>query len=276
MENDVLNAPLWQKIVAFVLVVFAAAWLLYSYVYKPKLQDLSHYQKTLLSVEMELKSILGEDVILKNGDRAQIRALEEELRKLSRKIPTEKEVPYLIGKFITEIGQGLNVDYNYIEPQKIVSEGKYSRVPLKVEFTTDLPSFYSYLSQLKNLPSTVRVDNLSLAKTGEDILTVSMQLSAFVVPGKAPRSRELAGRNPSYYKNPFIDPKTVEKDPDDEEGLVLQGFWKGKTTKAFINNNIVAQGDTINGYNVISIYNNKVVLTKGGKSYTLTLKDENE
>lgn len=273
-NNDILNAPLWQKILAFVLVIFAAGWLLYSYVYKPKLQDLAHYQKTLLSVELELKSILGEDIIIKDGNSAQIRALEEELRRLQRKIPTEKEIPYLVGKFITEVGQGLNIAYNFIEPQNIVSEGKYSRLPLKVEFTTDLPSFYSYLSQLKNLPSTVRVDNLLLAKTAEDVLTVNMQLSAFVVPGKASKSRETSGQAPAYYKNPFLTKEESElKDEESEEGLVLQGFWTGKKTKAFINNNIVAVGDIIQGYKVVSIYNNKVVLTKAGKSYTLTLED---
>ncbi|MFA4858852.1 MAG: type 4a pilus biogenesis protein PilO [Candidatus Margulisiibacteriota bacterium] len=269
-----------KKIGAFILVLLAAGWLSYSYFYRPKIQEINGYKMAIRNIELEMKPILGEDIILRKGDdKVKIKALEEELARLSEKIPTEKEVPYLIGNFVSEVGKELNVDYNLIEPQTIVDEGNYRRVPLKVDFTADLSSFYSYLSQLKNLPATVRVDGLFLKKTGTDKITVQLELSAFVMPGKEIKSRETAGVAPEFYKDIFAlaaKPSAALATPQPATGpaLELQGFWRGNKVKAFINNNIVGIGDSLDGYTLVSIAGSSAVLTKNGKSYTLTLEKQ--
>jgi Tfp pilus assembly protein PilO len=270
-----------KKIAIAALVILAASWLAYSYFYRPKIQEVKSYKMAIRNIELELKPILGEDIILQKGDdQIKIKALEDELAKLSEKIPTEKEVPYLIGNFVSEVGKELNIDYNLIEPQSIVDEGNYRRVPLKVEFTADLSSFYSYLSQLKNLPATVRVDSLSLKKTTAEKITVQLALSAFVMPGKEIKSRETTGTSPEFYKDMFAleakTPATAPTTPQPAAGppLTLQGFWRGSKTKAFINHNIVGIGEIIDGYTLVSISGNSVILTKNGKSYTLTLEKQ--
>ena len=267
-----------KKIAVAVIVMVAAGWLSYGYFYKPKIQEINGYRLVIKDIEREVAPILGEDIILQKGsDKVKIQALEDELARLSEKIPTDKEIPYLIGNFVSEVGKELNIDYNLIEPQAIINENNYRRVPLKVEFTTDLGNFYAYLSQLKNLPATVRIDSLSLDKITADKINVQLGLSAFVMAGKEIRSHEITGEAPTFYKDIFaLETKPAinssAPQPESRPALTLQGFWRGNKTKAFINSNIVGIGEIIDGYTLDSITGNRAVLTKNGKSYTLTLE----
>lgn len=280
--QDFMNAPLWQKAVAVALIICALSWLCYSYVYRPKLVEIKDLRTKLKDIDLEMTMILGEKVVLKKGQE-KVALLQKELEEMMKKIPTEQEVPFLLNQFISEIGKGLNIEYTAIEPKDLAKEGNYKILPLQVSFNSDYPIVTSYLSQLKSLPSTIRVDNLIIRRTlGSQAqpaqLEIGMNLSAFVMPGKAIKNTESEARPPLYFANPFeesqkaaVKPDGTQKKKISETGLILQGLWKGKETKVFINDKMVGIGDSVDGYKLISIKEDKVVVQKGGKRYTLPL-----
>lgn len=264
------KAPLWQKTLAIILIAVVIIWGSYNYLYRPKLAEIDSLKKTLEMIDLEIKMIVPDEKVLKRGVELK-KIIKAELDELIAKIPTEAEVPFIIEKFISEVGKGLNIDYNLIQPQPVVSEGKYKRLPLKVTFISDYMDLNLYLTKLKTLPSTIRTDELDLKRTGElPKLKVHMLLSSFVMPGEAPVKAWQFRRKPYLY-DPFFKPEEKARVviPKKKEDLVLQGIWKGKKNIAFINDKAVGVGQYINGYKVIKIEDNKVILQKGRKTYTL-------
>lgn len=276
--QDFMNAPIWQKIIAVVLILAAVTWLSYSYVYRPKITEINQLSMKLKDIDMEMTMLLGEKVVLKKGEE-QINLMQKELEDMMKKIPTEQEVPFLLNQFVTDVGKGLNIEYTAIEPKSLASESNYKVLPLHVSFNSEYPIVTSYLSQLKNLPSTIRVDALLIKRTfgTPPQLEINMNLSAFVMPGNALKNYKIEARPPQYFANPFQEEQKVLLKPfqkafkSSATGLIFQGVWKGKETKVFINDKMIGIGETVEDYKLISIKENKVVVQKGGKKYTLTL-----
>ena len=128
-----------------------------------------------------------------------------------------------------------------------------------------------YFSKLKSLPSTIRIDELELTKTGElPKLKVYMLLSAFVMPGKPiEKTEEYQGKH--YVYDPFFRPEAgvIATQPKTKQVLTLLGIWRGKENIAFINDKAVGVSQYINGYKVVKIEEKKVILEKEGRTYTL-------
>lgn len=74
--------------------------------------------------------------------------------------------------------------------------------------------------------------------------------------------------------DPFF--HAVSKSEEGGSHFVLKGVSIGKQRKnyAFINNEIVKIGDSIYGYKVIEVHNNKVRLQKGEESFYLILPEK--
>jgi Tfp pilus assembly protein PilO len=272
--NELINR--YQNLIVAIFVVLAIAYGSYNYIYKPKLKEIDGLVSSLKMIDTEIMSIKGGDLLLKDLRSAKD-VLKKELADVSLRIPYEKESPYLINNFISVVGKGLNIDYNLIQPQAIVQEGKYKRLPLRVEFEGDYSNLNTYLSQLKNLPVTIRVDSMELKKiTGSRKLSVILQLSAFVMPGGSINPNEKAVNQGRSF-DPFYKPeyraanKTTTAKRTDTIPLKYTGYWIGKRIQAIINDEVVKVGDTIQGYKVSKIYKDKVVLIKNGNTIELPL-----
>jgi Tfp pilus assembly protein PilO len=266
----------WQNLIIGVLVALVLIYGAYNYLYKPKLIEIANLKSTLSLIDSEIKSTEGGDLLLKDLKAAKV-MLDKELEELSKKIPSETDAPYLINNFISVVGKGLNIDYNLIQPLGIEPEQKYKRLPLNVEFEGNYADVNSYLAQLKRLPVTIRVDSMELKKvSGANKLSVTMMLSAFVMPGgpeKPPGSM-------NGYSYLLFDPfntesvSTGEAKPEGVAGLRYGGYFAGRITKAIINDEVMKAGDSIQGFRILRIYRDRVVLTKGGKPYELPLKEK--
>lgn len=276
--NNVINAPLWQKFVAAILLGTAVLWLSFSYVFSPKITEIQNLKKNLNMIDNEIKVLQGDSTIIKNGQ--DIRALlQKELEDLLAKIPTEDEVPYLLEEFIAKVGRGINIEYKLLKPAETQSEKDYRKLPIRIELSGQYDDFNSYLIQLKELPATLRVDRLDLRRSKDPYrLDIALDISAFVLPGKPIRSREKNAAAPLYLKDPFIlpaieIPAAPSAKPKAASGfkLKLEGFWQGKEKKAFISGQAVGEGATILGYKVESISGKNVILTRNKKKYILKI-----
>jgi len=129
---------------------------------------------------------------------------------------------------------------------------------------------------LKKLPVTIRVDSLELRKlSGSKKLSVSMMLSAFVMPGGAIQKplKEIEGY--SYIFDPFYAVKAKQAGAVSVKtvtGLTYGGYFMGREIKAIINDDVLKVGESINGYKILKINKDKVVLEKSKKQYELTIK----
>jgi len=273
--DDILNAPLWQKILAVVLIVGIALWGYYNFLYKPKVTKLNSLKRELRTVEMELKLLMPPETTLKNGvDIRQI--VRKELEELMKKIPTEKEVPYIIKDFITKVGRGLDIDYTLIKPGGVMPEGRYKKLPITVAFFADYPDLNLYLKELKKLPSTIRIDTLNLRRTSKaPELEIKMAMSAFVMPGGEPKKEDFRPERGQFLFDPFYKLEPAKKEAPKIEkkmGLELKGIWYGANVRAFINDKIVGVGEKIDGYTVTRITKDQVILREGDQVLTLKLE----
>ncbi len=263
----------WQNLIVWTLAVLLLLYGAYHYLYQPKLKEIETLKSSLKMIDNEIMMIEGGDLLLKDLNAAKV-MLKKELEELSVKIPSEVDTPYLINNFISVVGKGLNIDYNLIQPSGLEDEQKYKRLPLKVEFEGDYSGLNSYLAQLKKLPVTIRVDSMELRKvSGTNKLTVSMMLSAFVMPG-GPEKPPGTVRGYSYMFDPFYvgSGKAKQQKPEGIQGLQYSGYFKGREIKAIINDEPLQAGESIQGFRILKIYKDRVILIKDKKSYVLTLE----
>ena len=265
----------WRNLIAGILIGLVLIYGAYNYFYKPKLKEITSLKSSLTLIDSEIKMIQGGDLLLKDLNAAKA-MLNKELDVLSKKIPSESQTPYLINNFISAVGKGLNIDYNLIQPSNLEQEQKYKRLPLKVEFEGNYADLNSYLAQLKSLPVTIRVDSMALNKTSRaNKLAVSMVLSAFVMPGETAKPPG-AVKGLSYIYDPFYAAtgKSKELKIEPIKGLSYSGYFMGKEIRAIINDEVLSTGDNIQGFRILKIYKDRVILTRNKKLYDLIIKEK--
>ncbi len=263
--DEIIKAPLWQKVTAVVIIVLAVIWGYNKYLLSPKFKEINSLVQTLKSIDQEIELIIPREEVIKGGVNVS-ELVKKELEDLMKKIPTEQEVPFIIDELISQVGVGLNISYDLIKPEPIVAEDRYKRLPLRISFTSDYTDLNLYLKQLKNLPTTVRIDSLALDRTDtQGRLRVSMALSAFVMPGGAPPKEVKTGTEKKpYLFDPFFMPGGEKsKIPGEKKAAIeLQGIWIGRQVRAVINDKEVGIGESVDGYKVLDIGINQVTLLK--------------
>jgi Tfp pilus assembly protein PilO len=251
----------------------------------PKTQGIQSLHNTLKRIDTQINAIFGEDVILKGGAEQQATILKR-MEELSRQIPSERDLPRILDEVVTQSAQGLNIEYQLIEPQALESKGEYIKFPLKVIFTGDYYDFIAYLSQLSQISAITNVSSLNLQRNAEDprLINCELLINIFVMPDEAAEApaRKVEIATPSFSVDPFTARKeergikeilkaAAAPAPSAPSQPRLQGIWKGKEIRAFVSGKIVKLGDQIEDYTVSQIKDTEVVLTKAGKSITLKM-----
>lgn len=280
MDTSKINK--FENLVAFVLIVAICAFGCYQFLIRPKIREINSLNNSLRMIDSEIRSEQGGEMATKDVETARA-MVQKQLADIAAKVPGEVDSPYLINNFIAVVGKGLNIDYDLIQPGEIVPEGKYKRLPLKVEFEGSYTNLNNYLAQLKNLPVTIRVDDMDLHQLGDvDKLSVRMDLSAFVMPGGTERPDipipPVSKANGNvFFKNPFaikaVQPtkEVSQLKLEAKTPLKYTGYWIGKTVHAFVDDEVVKEGDVIEGYRVSKIYKDRVIVTKNKNSYIVPL-----
>ena len=266
----------WRdEIVAFA-VMLVLLYGMNHYLYAPKIKEINDLKTSLKSIDDEINRVTEGPLPVKdlNVVKAMIKS---ELSDLSAKVPSESETPYLINNFISVVGKGLNIDYNLIQPADLVLEQKYKRLPLHVEFTGTYADTNSYLAQLKLLPVTVRVDSMDMNKIpNQNVLTVSMSLSEFVLPGpssKPPGEEKgyTSMADPFYTETGNEETASAATAPKGVKQLKYLGYVNGLVQMAIINDEVLKRGDSILGYKLLKIRRDNVSLTKNGAHYDIPI-----
>ena len=285
------------------LLILIFGWVSYRAIITPKREGAKSIANSLKNIDFQINRFLGEEVALRGGSM-QAAELKKELEQLSAKIPSEKELPRVIDQVLTRAGQGLKISYNFIEPKKAETEGKYKRVPVELEFVASYADFNTYISQLKKLPELIRADKLRIQRLPDDPtkLSVYILLSTFFMPkeeeeNQAALPKEIfaetaadtnpfqpikallpafTGRaaNPEQFRNEGGNqPESAPAPRASPEVFVLTGVILGAVNAALINDSVVYLGDKIGNYQLVNVKERMATLKSGQRTLILKQKD---
>ncbi|MFA5103778.1 MAG: type 4a pilus biogenesis protein PilO [Candidatus Margulisiibacteriota bacterium] len=283
-----MGRPWWQRILLLAGIAVFIGWASYTYLLKDKIKEMSDLKATAEMIQREVSALGMKDVTL---DSASInREINKKLEEISRKVPSEADSPYLLERFIAQSLKGLDIDYTFIQPLAPVKEDVFKRIPINIDMTAKFEPLNLYLQRIENLPIAIRIDQMDISKNREEpqLLNVKLQLSAFVMPGAPSATQET---HPNLAQIPSIDPffeqelraakeadlkKVAAFRPAEKRKPLFvlpkfKGVYKGKTIKAFINNELFGVGDVVGGYIITNITDKYVIVTRNGLGYTLKL-----
>lgn len=259
-----MNKENQSRLIIVICACLLIGWGLYAFFYQPKLAEISQSKKSLSLLENEISTLLPDQRILKRGELEN--SLKTEVLAVEEKLPSRENLGSVIQKIISQEG----IDYVAVEPQNLVDEKNYKRLPLKLRFGCSFYDLDAFLQRLENLPLILRVDKLDTyknEKSGE--VEVSLIVSIFLTAPSEKTAENVVYKKHKYVRSPF-DLETLNVTVESSETLPeLNGIWYGVIPKAIINNQVTSVGKYVAGWRVSSISSQEVILTKKGRKYTL-------
>jgi len=282
-----MERPLWQKLAAVALLTAALIWLSYNYYFKSKMAELEKLKETLKSIEREIDFIKPGDIIIGKDTSSLNRVIEEQLSRISEKLPDEVELPYIMDDFITASKNGINIDYKLFQPLGLAADKAVKRQSLNAALKGGFESLNLYLLKLENMPFITRIDQLDVSKdpAGKD-LDMKVSVSMFMFPGGTPSAETKTATDQIPGFDPFFQTVINRTEEILRKGSGTKkrrrsagrfrlprflGVYSGASVKAFIDDSVIGVGGTVNGYTLETITDKYVVVTKGANSYTLKL-----
>lgn len=276
-----MDRPLWQRTAIAAVALLLVGWLSYNYYFKNKFNEASTLKKTLMAVEKEIKLINQGNMILVSSTTATIE-ISNALKDISQKLPDEINMPSLMRDFITGSSKGLNIDYTLLQPLAIISGKNYKEIPISIDMLVSFEDLNLYLSRLDSLKNIVKINGLAISKNEKDqTLAAKMIVSLFVMsdgtsalsPEAKPNMIQLPELNP-FFRSRFVAGTAAKSAVRAKRRVALpqfKGLYKGEVTKVFINNSIAGVGESVDGFSIVDIRDEKVIVSKGGIRYTLKL-----
>ncbi|MFA5929051.1 MAG: type 4a pilus biogenesis protein PilO [Candidatus Margulisiibacteriota bacterium] len=273
IKEDLQQTPLWQKIVLVFLTLVLILGGLKNYVIKDKPRQVKQLKRDLRRIESDLinKKSAAEDYefVLKQQTDLQ--------DQVAKKLPSLKRTLALLGQLIQN-GSAIDISFTLVEPGQMLDQGGYGKLPLNLKVHGSLNNIGAFIRMLENSQLRSEYQGLSIRQIGEADYQADMSLLFLVSKtsgGAEDDLAEIAPPTPSAKvarQQTAAKPKANTKKPS---GLVLSGFWNGKTKKAFINDKLVSAGQGINGYTVsaINIHEKNVILIKGNEKKILQMKE---
>jgi len=251
-----------KKILLFTAAAAIIIWILYAFLYGPKLKKITEYKNNINMYNRQISLLTKDQVILdkKSG------------------IINRNDIPTIIENLIVDASKGLNIDYSAITPSNIINGEKYRILPVNINFSCDYAGLLIYLRNIEEMQNPFRVSEISLEKTDKfPAIKAKIKVSAFL----------FSKQSQANLKKPDIAIAQLAKDPFFIESSVstaepiniqitpkLSGIWYDNNPKAYIDDKTVSIGDTIYNYRVASITKNTVLLKSKDNVMKLMLKEE--
>jgi len=180
----------------------------------------------------------------------------------------EGDIPYIIRQLISTLPQGLSLELRRIIPQKIKPAGKLKKFEVEIEIVSRQSNLEKYLGKLSLIKTPAQVNRVIIKRVDNKSVASKSFISFLLVPGAA-----TVNISPEAFSKPRPKRKTVQKTYEKKVKLpVLQGIWSGEVTQAIIDDQVVGVGQSVNGFLVVDIQPDYVVIKKSGKKYYLKLK----
>ena len=164
--------------------------------------------------------------------------------------------------------QGLNLELRRIIPQKVRPAGKLKKFEIELEIVSRQNNLEKYLGKLSSIKTPVQVNRVIIKRVDNRTVASKSFISFLLIPGAA-----TVNVSPEVFSKSTPKKKVVKKTYKKKVKLPsLQGVWSGEVTQAIIDDQVVEVGQSVNGFLVVDIQSDSVVIKKSGKKYYLKLK----
>jgi type IV pilus assembly protein PilO len=161
--EDINNLPLYQKAIAFSLVVVILLAVFLYFLYIPKKSEITRLEGEVTKIQNEInvnmtKARRLEELKKENAE------LEHELVLKKQQLPSEAEVETLL-KEVSELGLKVGLDFKLWRPEtkKVNSSNLYVEIPVDVEIAGDYHLVAGFFDRVGKLPRIVNIENISMA-----------------------------------------------------------------------------------------------------------------
>ena len=176
---DTKDPSLWPALPKILLCVFLAVGVAVV-LWFVKLTD---YQ-TELEMERGKETVLREDYqkkLVKAVSLEELKKQREQIQQyviqLEKQLPSKAEMAALLSD-INQAGLGRSLQFDLFRPGQVVVKDYYAELPIAVRVTGKYHDMGSFASDVAHLSRIVTLNNISIAPTGKDAGTLSMEATA--------------------------------------------------------------------------------------------------
>lgn len=207
---------------------------------------------------------------------------ESKINDYKKGILNPDETPEFLN-ILSKIADESGIKFINISPKPVKDAGFCMAMPVRIEFESSYTAFIEYLFKVEQLPGLMKVDNLSSNSAAEGQIIKAALSSIFFVNKDSGLIRETKldaisfKRYPYIETSPFIyaEKRTRDVSLSSKKGLELTAVVSGEACVCIINGQICHVEDEIDGYKVVEIRNDRVVLMdEKGDRVLLELKGE--
>ena len=190
--------PKFQKAILIVLVIAAAGYGYFAYIFGPKQENIKTVEAELSKVEQSLATaravVQAVDTLLLSGELSK---RESELALAEQLIPEKENLAELL-ETITTIGQQDGVDFTLVEPKAPVQHEIYQERPFAMTLRGGFHQTARFLADVAGLQQVVKPTKLSIARdtrqdaTPAETVTAQLTLTTYLMIAAPPKKPEPA------------------------------------------------------------------------------------
>jgi len=276
-----------NKRLAVYLGVAILFWLYFSIFLKPNTDKLSELKKQNRQAKKQLDSLIAQfpepqkaREELKNFNKELI-DIKTRTKEIESKLLSVSSAPALLKELIKD-AQGKKIDFQTVKQKIEPDKSGFSKLSIQLEFDAAYRDMLMYLATIEGLTDFIRIEGIELVQAKSDpmnLVSVSLNLSTLLSP-EAPQQAGLslpAARQPRAIelKRSPLTPSIKMGKSKKIKGITLTGITYRKSvsdSSAIINDTVVKAGQEVEGYKVVTISPDSVVITNGMESVDLTVE----
>ncbi len=201
--DRIIPIPTWQRLAAVGAIVALVLGAFYFVVIKGKDEQIVKLRADLAKIQKEVEDNRRYAQKL-NMMKAKIKKLEVALKKASKQLPTEKQIPELLEQ-VSNIGTQSGLEFTKFKPRGEVRKEYYSEVPVNLQITGRFHNLLVFFDEIAHMKRIVTLNNIKMRsgsrKTGYTNLTVDCVATTYrFVERKTKNGKGKKGKSKKKHK----------------------------------------------------------------------------
>jgi len=269
------------------LVIVVAGVMSYNVLLKPNISKIAALQKQVREADARLSGLSGSstqgtqlsqelDDLTKN-----INSVKDRTKDAETKLLGESDVPRLVNELI-RCAQGLSINFASVAQKTEQDKSGLSRQFVTVKFDAGYAQMLNYLRKVESVSGFVRINEVNIIQSkeaGQQTVSAAITLSILLsnnpeAHGEINSCGAVSGPGSAVSRDPMGSSVKIEK-PAKMPKFKIIGITFSDTaaqSTAIINDNVVKQGEKIEGYTVQEIRRDAVLMDGAAGPITLTVE----
>ena len=278
--------PVERRLLA-ALVIVVSGVMSYNMLLKPNIVKIAALQKQVREADAGLSGLSGSspqaaqlsrelDDLTKN-----INSVKDRTKDTETKLLGEPDVPRLVNELI-RCAQGLSINFASVAQKTDQDKSGLSRQFVTVKFDAGYAQMLNYLSKVESVSGFVRINEVNIIQskdTGHSTVSAAITLSALLsnnpeAHGQINPCGAVTGPGSAVTRDPMASSVKVEKVVKKPNFKIIGITFSDTAAQstAIINDNVVRQGEKVEGYTVKEIRRDSVLLDGEAGPVTLIME----